>query len=103
MGRIFQWLPYGGKNYNKITKIFPNIDFNKNTNNLIENNIELEFQTYFPNEIKKSKVDEYLIFLASEENIPWVDKYSDIEGLKRQFIKSKMLMEKRYTGYIIYK
>ena len=28
------------------------------------------------------KVDEYLIFIASESEIPWLDEYSQIEGLK---------------------
>ena len=63
---IFQWLPYGGKKYNVITKIFPNKNFNKNTNDLIDKKLELTYETYFPEDVKKEKVDEYLIFIASE-------------------------------------
>ena len=100
---IFQWLPYGGKKYNKITKIFPNEKFNKNTKNLINNSVELKYEVYFPEEINQQKVDEYLIFIASESEIPWLDEYSQIEGLKSQMNKNKILMEKHYTGYIVIK
>ena len=100
---IFQWLPYGGKKYNKITKIFPNEKFNKNTKNLIDNSVELKYEVYFPEEINQQKVDEYLIFIASESEIPWLDEYSQIEGLKSQMNKNKILMEKHYTGYIVIK
>ena len=50
---IFQWLPYGGKKYNVITKIFPNKDYNKNTNDLVEGKLELAYEAYFPEEINK--------------------------------------------------
>ena len=100
---IFQWLPYGGMKFNKVTKIFPNKDFNKNTNNLIEENINLKYEVYFPEEIKKNKVDEYLVFIASEKEIPWLNEYTEMEGLKSQLLKSNILMEKHYSGYIIIK
>ena len=100
---IFQWLPYGGKKYNKITKIFPNEKFNKNTKNLIDNSVQLKYEVYFPEEINQQKVDEYLIFIASKSEIPWLDEYSQIEGLKSQINKNKILMEKYYTGYIVIK
>ena len=99
---IFQWLPYGGKQYDVITKIFPNEKFNKKiTNNLIEDNLKLTYQTYFPEEIKKNKVDEYFIFVASEKNINWLNEYAEIESLKKQFQKTNVLMEKHYSGYMI--
>ena len=100
---IFQWLPYGGKKYNVITKIFPNKDFNKNINNLINGKLELAYSAYFPEEIKKNKVDEYFIFVASEEPINWLNEYAEIEGLKRQFSKTNILMEKHYSGYMLIK
>jgi len=100
---IFQWLPYGGKKYNKVTKIFPNKDFNKNTDNLIEENINLKYEIYFPEEIKQNKVDEYLVFIASEKDIPWLNEYTEMESLKSQLLKSNILMEKHYSGYIIIK
>lgn len=100
---IFQWLPYGGTTYNKVTKIFPNEEFNKNTNDLVKNQLNLKYEVYFPPEIKKEKVDEYLVFVASEKQIPWLDEYSQIESLKSQMIKNKILMENHYTGYIVIK
>ena len=100
---IFQWLPYGGNKYNKVTKIFPNEKFNRNTNNLIKNKLVLEYEAYFPDEIKEDKVDEYFVFVASEKNIPWLDEYSQIESLKSQISKSNFLMEKHYIGYIVIK
>ena len=69
---IFQWLPYGGKKYNVITKIFPNKDYNKNINDLIEGKLNLKYEAYFPEEIKKNRVDEYFIFVASEKKINWL-------------------------------
>lgn len=100
---IFQWLPYGGKKYNVITKIFPNEDFNKNTNDLVNGKLELAYSAYFPEEIEKNKVDEYFIFVASEEPINWLNEYAEIEGLKRHFSKTNILMEKHYSGYMLIK
>ena len=100
---IFQWLPYGGKKYNKITKIFPNKEFNKNTNNYLDGQLVLEYETYFPEEIKENKVDEYLIFVASEKDINWLNNYSQIESLTRIFTKTNILMENHYSGYILIK
>lgn len=98
---IFQWLPYGGKKFNIITKIFPNKEYNKNINNLIDGQLVLKYQTYFPEEIKEQKVDEYLIFVASEEDINWLKSYSQIESLKREFSKTNILMENHYSGYML--
>ena len=100
---IFQWLPYGGKKYNVITKIFPNKDFNKNTDDLIDKKLELTYETYFPENIKKEKIDEYLIFIASEKPIPWLPKYSQMDRLKNQLSKTNILMEKHISGYILIK
>ena len=52
---------------------------------------------------KKEKVDEYLIFVASEKPIPWLPKYSKMERLKRQLSKTNILMEKHISGYILIK
>ena len=91
------------KKNNKITKIFPNKQLNKNTNDLIEDNIKLKYEVYFPDEVKQKKVDEYFVFIASEKRIPWLNEYTEIEGLKSQLFKTKILMEKHYSGYIIIK
>ena len=100
---IFQWLPYGGKKFNIISKIFPNKDFNKNIDNLIDGQLVLKYETYFPEEIKENKVDEYLIFVASEKDINWLNSYSQIESLKREFTKTNILMENHYSGYMLIK
>ena len=100
---IFQWLPYGGNKYNVVTKIFPNKDYNNNTNDLIRDNLELEYETYFPDEIKKNKVEEYLIFVASEKKINWLPGFAQIEGFNKQFLKKNILMEKRISGYMLIK
>jgi hypothetical protein len=100
---IFQWLPYGGKKYNVITKIFPNKDYHKNTNDLVDGKLELIYETYFPEEIKKNKIDEYLIFIASKKPINWLPNYTQIERLKRQLSKTNILMEKHISGYILIK
>ena len=100
---IFQWLPYGGNKYNVVTKIFPNKDYNKNINDLIEGKLNLKYETYFPDEIKKDKVIEHLIFVASEKKINWLEEYAQIEGLKKQFFKTNILMEKQYSDYMLIK
>ena len=69
----------------------------------MQEKINLKYEVYFPDEIQKNKVDEYLVFVASEKKIPWLNEYTEIEGLKRQFSKTKILMEKHYSGYIIIK
>ena len=100
---IFQWLPYGGKKFNVITKIFPNKDFNKITDNLVDGQLKLKYETYFPEQLKENKVDEYLIFVASEKDINWLNSYSKIESLKREFTKTNFLMENHYSGYMLIK
>ena len=100
---IFQWLPYGGKKYNVITKIFPNKNYNKNINDLIDSKLQLTYEAYFPEDIKKDKIDEYLIFIASEKPIPWLPKYSQMKRLKSQLSKTNILMEKHISGYILIK
>ena len=100
---IFQWLPYGGSKYNKVTKIFPNKNYNQNDNNFIKKDLNLKYEVYFPDEINQNKVDEYLVFVGSEKDISWLDEYTQIEGLKSQMNKNKILMEKHIVGYIVIK
>ena len=97
---IFQFLPYGGTDYAKVTKIFPN---KNKTDNLVTKNLKLNGNVSFPDKINQETVDEYLFFVASEKNIPWLDEYSQFESLKSQISKSNFLMEKKYVGYIVTK
>ena len=100
---IFQWLPYGGKEFSVITKIFPNKDYNKNINDLIDNKLQLTYEAYFPEGIKKNKIDEYLIFIASKKPINWLKNYTQMERLKAHLSKTNTLMEKHISGYILIK
>ena len=103
---LFQWLPYPLKDYSQITKVFPNENMkqDKNNNNFIINKIKLKFQVLFPESLKnRSKVNEILIFIASEKEIPWFDEYAQVEDLKKQLLKGKILMESKYLSYIVIK
>jgi hypothetical protein len=51
----------------------------------------------------KNSIDEYLVFVASEKNINWLEKYTKIEDLKKQFINSKSLVKWKYKEYTIIK
>ena len=66
-------------------------------------NLTLKYQTYFPNEIDQKIVDEHLIFVASKREIPWLNEYATYESLKKQFIKSKTLLEIENIDYVIVK
>jgi|TARA_B100000315_G_C14486433_1_gene545415 hypothetical protein len=96
---IFQWLPYAKAN--QIIKIFPNKKFNKDTDNQIIDNKKLMYEVYFPEDIKKRRIDEYLIFIASEEQINWFNDYKTIELLYNELTKKEILMEKKEYPYII--
>ena len=102
---IFQWLPYGDEDYNMITKIFPNADFNgqenNNNNDLIKSQLNLKYKTIFPNGIKGDNIFEYLIFIGSEKRVNWLPKYKKLEVLTKQTNKSKIIMQKETTGYKI--
>ena len=99
---IFLWNPYS-KNKNKaVTKIFPDINFNKNTNNLVSESIDLKYEVFFPENVSDNRTDEYLITVGSERKIEWLSNYS-LEMLKKQLNKTKILMDKVNSSYIIMK
>ena len=99
---IFLWDPYS-KNKNKaVTKIFPDINFNKNTNNLVSESIALKYEVFFPENVSNNRTDEYLITVGSEKKIEWLPNYS-LEVLKKQLNKTKILMDKVNSSYIIMK
>ena len=99
---IFLWDPYS-KNKNKaVTKIFPDINFNKNTNNLVSESIDLKYEVFFPENVSNNRTDEYLITVGSEKKIEWLPNYS-LEVLKKQLNKTKILMDKVNSSYIIMK
>ena len=100
---VFQWLPYEKKDF-QVHKVFPN-ELEKD-NYLKDRSFQLpqnaKYEIYFPNSSQKNSVDEYLVFIASKENINWPDKYVKIEELKKAYIKEKFIIYK-YKEYTIYK
>ena len=100
---IFQVLPYETKDY-QVYKIFPN-DLEKD-NYLKESSFNLpknaKYQIYFPEIKNKNSVDEYLVFIASKNNINWLNKYAKKEDLKSAYIKENSI-KYVYKEYTIYK
>ena len=61
-----------------------------------------KYEIYFPNVSDKNSVDEYLVFVASEKDIKWLNKYAKKEDLKSAYIKENSL-KYLYKEYTIYK
>ena len=100
---VFQWLPYEKKDF-QVHKVFPN-ELEKD-NYLKDRSFQLpqnaKYEIYFPSNSQKNSVDEYLVFIASKENIDWLDKYAKKEDLKKAYINEKSIIYK-YKEYTIYK
>ena len=100
---VFQVLPYEKKDY-QVHKLFPN-ELEPN-NYLKDNSFNLpknaKYQIYFPEISNKNSVDEYLVFIASEKDIKWLEKYTKVEDLKKAYIKENNL-KYSYKEYTIYK
>ena len=100
---IFQILPYEKKDY-QVYKLFPNEleqdnFLNGNSFSLPQN---AKYQIYFPNVSNKNSVDEYLVFIASQKNINWLEKYAKKEDLKNAYIRENSI-KYLYKEYTIYK
>ena len=99
---VFQVLPYEKKDY-QVYKLFPN-DLEPN-NYLKDNSFKLpqnaKYQIEFPNVSNKNSIDEYLVFVATEKDIKWLEKYTKMEDLKSAYIREKSIkyMYKEYTIY----
>ena len=81
---VFQVLPYEKKDY-QVYKLFPN---ELETNNYLKDNSfnlpqNAKYQIYFPEISNKESVDEYLVFVASEKDIKWLEKYAKKRGFKK--------------------
>ena len=100
---IFQILPYETKDF-QVHKIFPNELDDKNyiTDKSVSLPMKAKYEVYFPNNINKRSVDEYLFLIGSEKDIKWLEKYTKIEDLKNAYIREKSIIYK-YKGYTIYK
>ena len=99
---IFLWDPYSKNKKKAVTKIFPDINFNKNTNNFVSESIVLKYDVYFPEHANKNRTDEYLITVGSEREINWLPNYS-LEKLKMLLNDTKNLMDIVNSSYIIVK
>ena len=101
---IFQVLPYEKKDY-QVLKLFPNErekdNFIKSEKIILPNNAKYEI--YFPEKVNKESVDEYLFFIASDENITWLKEYNTTEELKEAFLNSTKRMKAKFKQYTIVK
>ena len=100
---VFQILPYEKKDY-QVYKLFPN---ELEQDNLLNGNSfslpqNAKYQIYFPNVSNKNSVDEYLVFIASQKNINWLEKYAKKEDLKNAYIRENSI-KYLYKEYTIYK
>ena len=100
---VFQILPYEEKNY-QVYKLFP---LNDEANFIQNDSFKLpktnKYEIYFPENVRKKSIDEYLFFIGSKKKINWLNKYSKFEDLKKQFINSKSLVKWKYKEYTIIK
>ena len=101
---IFQFLPYE-KEGNQVSKLFPN---EREENNFIKNEkiilpYNAKYEVYFPENVNKRNIDEYLFFITSDENIGWLDEYNNINELKSSYINSTKRVKTKYKQYTIYK
>ena len=100
---IFQILPYETKDF-QVHKIFPNELDEKNylTDKSVSLPKKAKYEIYFPNNVNKRSVDEYLFIIGSENDIKWLEKYTKIEDLKNAYIRERSIIYK-YKSYTIYK
>ena len=101
---IFQWQPYIEKDY-QIYKLFPN---EREEDNYIKSKkitlpYNAKYEVYFPEKVNTKNIDEYLVYLGSENNINWLDEYNNIYELISQFIDIKKGVKMEYKQYTIYK
>ena len=101
---IFQFLPYEKEGY-QVSKLFPN---EREENNFIKNEkiilpYNAKYEVYFPDNVNKKNIDEYLFFITSDENISWLNEYNNIYELKSSYINSTKRVKTMYKQYTIYK
>ena len=86
-------------------KLFPNKrekdNYIKSEKIILPNNAKYEI--YFPEKVNKESVDEYLFFIASDKDIPWLKEYNTTEELKEAFLNSTKRMKAKFKQYTIMK
>ena len=104
---IFQIWPYEDPKNFQVKKLFPDKEDQVNTfeqiNKFKPGSINLKYEVFLPEGLKKKVIDEYLFFIASEENIEWLPEYETIDLLKTSFHDSKYKMKYTYKGYTLIK
>ena len=101
---IFQVLPYEKKDY-QVLKLFPN---EREKDNFIKSEkitlpYNAKYEIYFPEQVNKERVDEYLFFIASDKDMPWLNEYNIIEELKAALLNSKNRVKHKFKQYTIIK
>lgn len=102
---IFQLLPYQDpKNYQAF-KLFPN---ERETNSFIKSTktklpINGKYEVFFPEEINRKSVDEYLLFIASNEKMNFLDEYTTIVDLKSAYLRATNRVKYKFKAYTIMK
>ena len=104
---IFQFFPY--EKINKVVKLFPN---EKEKINKIKNNKftlptpGLKYVVEFPvNEKNKKSIDEHLIFIATKDQVKWLNQYFSLEDFNKRLIEigNKNVVKKEQKTYTIIK
>ena len=62
-----------------------------------------KYEIYFPEQVNKESVDEYLYFIASDKDISWLKEYNTAEELKAAYHNSTKKMKAKYKQYTIRK
>jgi len=101
---VFQVLPYEKKDY-QVLKLFPN---EREKDNFIKSEkitlpYNAKYEIYFPAQVNKKSVDEYLFFIASDKDMPWLNEYNIIEELKAAVLNSKNRVKHKFKQYTISK
>ena len=86
-------------------KLFPN---EREKDNFIKSEkitlpYNAKYEIYFPEKVNKESVDEYLFFIASDKDIPWLKEYNTTEELKEAFLNSTKRMKAKFKQYTIMK
>ena len=76
-----------------------------NKNYLTEESVVLpkkaKYEIYFPTNLNKRSVDEYLLLIGSEKNINWLEKYTKIEDLKKESLENISTISEEMTLKVI--
>ena len=102
---IFQILPYQKAKEGQAFRLFPNEreknSYIKSTETTLPTNGKYEI--FFPSNVNKSSVDEYLLFVASKEKMNFLKEYTTIEDLKKAYLRTKNRVKYQYKAYRIIK